>query len=698
MINYIIKHDLPGRIRLRVGQYALKKEKAYSLQAYISSLKQVDQCEVNCSSGSILIYYHCSKEEILAIVDQIDLDALKYDSKEIGNYEIQQREIKNHYFGEFGKLVAKRYLKKWFLPVSIRNILIAYDSLHFIYKGLQSLGNGKIDVPVLDATSISVSMLNNDFNTAGDIIFLLKVSGLLEDYTKKKTTLELKENLSVKIDQIWVEKDGSEILMPMEQVQLGDIVIIQTGTLVPIDGEIVKGNALINEASFTGEPLSKPVEAGDSVFAGTVIEEGKIYVSVRKLQSDSRINKIVDMIDTNEALKASIQANAEHLADSIVPFSFAAFFGMLLFTRNLTKASAVLMVDYSCAIKLSTSVAIISAMQEASKNEIIVKGGKFLETVANTDTIVFDKTGTLTNATPQVQKVIPFGNYIRDDVLMISACLEEHFPHSVARAITKQAEKEGIYHKRELHSEVKYIIAHGIASSIHGQDAIIGSDHFVFEDENIPLTPVVKAAIEELETEGANSFIYLAIGGELAGIISIYDPVKDEAIEVISKLKKQGIKNIVMLTGDGKNAAKHIAEVLGITEYHYNVLPEQKAAYIQKLKDEGKTVIMVGDGVNDTPALSVSDASISLQDSSDIARELADITLVSSSLKELNTLRDLSVASMNRIHANYRFIVGFNTMLIVLGIMGVLPPSTSALLHNASTFGLSAFTTRKLLK
>lgn len=468
------------------------------------------------------------------------------------------------------------------------------------------------------------------------------------------------------------------------------------GSMIPIDGEVVDGEAMINESSFTGEPLSKHVKKNDTVFAGTLVEEGKLFIRVRNLQNESRISNIVKMIDTNESLKASIQAKAEHLADSIVPFSFLGFFGVLALTRNVTRATSVLMVDYSCAIRLSTSIAVISAMLEASKRNVLVKGGKYLEAIKDADVIVFDKTGTLTNANPTVKKVVPLNGYTRDEVLRIAACLEEHFPHSVANAIVNQAKKEGLIHEEE-HAKVEYIIAHGIATSLYGKRAIIGSDHFVFEDEGIEKTDDMDDVIHSLESEGAGSLIYLAIDNQVAGIISIYDPLKVEAKQAIHNLKTLGMTKVVMLTGDCDSAAKAVAHELDLDDYRASVLPEDKAAYIQMLKDQGHTVIMVGDGINDTPALSTADVSISMQDSSDLARELADITLVSSNLNELVILKRLAMHLFDRIHANYRFIVAFNSSLIGLGALGLMSPNTTSLLHNGSTFAIAASSTRNYL-
>jgi len=527
-------------------------------------------------------------------------------------------------------------------------------------------------------------------------MLMLKISELLEDYTRQKVTLQLGDSLMSKFDKVWIYEDGQEQEIAMSDLKQGQVVIVQTGSMVPIDGEIVDGEAMVNESSFTGEPLSKRVTLNDTVYAGTLIEEGKIFVKVRNLQDDSRIAKIIDMIDTNESLKASIQSRAEHMADAIVPYSFLGFFGVWALTRNLTRATSLLLVDYSCAIRLSTSISVISAMQEASMHNVLVKGGKHLESMKDANVIVFDKTGTLTHAKPVVLDVVPLQDYTREEVLKIAACLEEHFPHSVANAIVHQAEVENLKHREE-HAEVKYVIAHGISTSLNGEDVIIGSSHFVFEDEGVEMTQEIKDLISSLESKGSSSLIYLAIAKKLAGIISIYDPLKPEAKEVVQELRDIGFDKVIMLTGDSPNCAKAIAKQLNLDDFRAGVLPEDKASYIESLKKEGNTVVMVGDGINDTPALSMADVSISLQDSSDIARELADITLVSNSLNDIVALRMISEGLFKRIHSQYRLIVGLNTSFIVLGALGLLTPQMLAMLHNGSTFLIASGSTRSLL-
>lgn len=700
MSSFTIAHDIPGRMRIRYGKNKFSRVQGEVLKKDLYAWPMMEEVEVNSVTGSVLMLYDKAQKSLL-LNKLKDLDIQYLQNADTSSIVVHSQSpeaiaMNREYMNRFFKIIGKRYLIKWFLPMGIGNAITIYKSIHFIKEGLASLFQCKINVPLLDATSIGVSLIQKNYTIAGNIMMLLNISDLLEDYTRKKTKLELSNSLSIQFDKVWILEDGVEQEIAMSKLQKGDVVISQMGSMIPIDGEVVDGEAMINESSFTGEPLSKHVKKNDTVFAGTLVEEGKLFIRVRNLQNESRISNIVKMIDTNESLKASIQAKAEHLADSIVPFSFLGFFGVLALTRNVTRATSVLMVDYSCAIRLSTSIAVISAMLEASKRNVLVKGGKYLEAIKDADVIVFDKTGTLTNANPTVKKVVPLNGYTRDEVLRIAACLEEHFPHSVANAIVNQAKKEGLIHEEE-HAKVEYIIAHGIATSLYGKRAIIGSDHFIFEDEGIPKTEELNETIGSLESEGAGSMIYLAINNQVCGIISIYDPIKDEAKQVIRNLKTLGITKVVMLTGDCDSAAKAVAHELDLDDYRASVLPEDKAAYIQMLKDHGHTVIMVGDGINDTPALSTADVSISMQDSSDLARELADVTLVSSNLNELVILRKLAVDLFERIHANYRFIVAFNSSLIGLGALGLMSPNTTSLLHNGSTFAIAASSTRNYL-
>lgn len=702
MARYQLVHDMPGRLRVRLGRYAFDHRTGQLLVPVLSSWPMVRQVEVNERTGSLLFYYDATrKEALLECLDALSLSQLDDTAyqgylDELASYEKRQKAIFRQYRGQLIR-VGLRYMMTKMLPLPLQYFLRCLSARHYLKKGMSSLLAGHLDVPVLDATSITLSLLSQNMQTAGHIMLLLSISALLEDYTRDKTTLSLTEKLSLQTEKVWVKDTTGRHQIASNQLQRGDIVIVSTGAMVPVDGEIISGEAMVNEASFTGEPLSKRVGGGQSVFAGTVVEEGEIEINTREIQQDSRIQQIISLIETNSQAKAAIQAKAEHLADAIVPYSFIGFLGTLFFTRSLSRAMSLLLVDYSCAIKLSTSVAMISAMQEASRHRILVKGGKYIEAMAQADVIVFDKTGTLTHACPHVQQVVGLGQYSREEVLSIAACLEEHFPHSMANAIVTRAASEGLIHE-ERHAKVEYIIAHGIASSLDGQRVVIGSSHFVFEDEKIPLTVEVKLAIDQLEREGASSLIYLAIGGQLAGIISIDDPLKQEARSTLVRLRQLGFKKIVMLTGDGRQAASHIASLLEVDDYRYEILPEDKAQYIQELKSQGHVVVMVGDGVNDTPALSSADVSISMQDSSAIARELADVTLLDGRLEEIAVFRSLALELMRRIHLNYAKIVTMNSALIFSGMAGWLPATTGALLHNTSTFVLTALATQPLLK
>ena len=696
MSNFKIVHEIDGRLRVRFGQYAFTNEQATILKSDFLKLEYVRYVEAHYKNGSLLLVFDENyKNEVFGYLKSYDLSTLQ--NREIPENCSQNLQVLDQSFKhELIKIFAKRYAVKLFLPNFVGKGIAIYKALAYFKAGIASLGNKRIDVPVLDATSIGVSLLRKEFNTASNIMLMLKISELLEDYTRQKVTLQLGDSLMNKFDKVWIYKDGQEQEIAMSDLKQGQTVIVQTGSMIPIDGEIVDGEAMVNESSFTGEPLSKRVTLNDTVYAGTLIEEGKIFVKVRNLQHESRIAKIIDMIDTNESLKASIQSKAEHMADAIVPYSFLGFFGVWAFTRNLTRATALLLVDYSCAIRLSTSISVISAMQEASMHNVLVKGGKHLESMKDANVIVFDKTGTLTHAKPVVLDVVPLQDYTREEVLKIAACLEEHFPHSVANAIVHQAEIENLKHREE-HAEVKYVIAHGISTSLKGEDVIIGSSHFVFEDEGVEMTQEIKDLISSLESKGSSSLIYLAISKKLAGIISIYDPLKPEAKEVIQELRDIGFDKVIMLTGDSPSCAKTIAKQLNLDDFRAGILPEDKASYIESLKKEGNTVVMVGDGINDTPALSMADVSISLQDSSDIARELADITLVSNSLNDIVALRMISEGLFKRIHSQYRLIVGLNTSFIVLGALGLLTPQMLAMLHNGSTFLIASGSTRSLL-
>ena len=594
-------------------------------------------------------------------------------------------------------MIFKRLMGRLFLPIPIKNALTIYRALGYVVGGLDSLTSFRVDVALLDGAAVTGSLLLKQYQPASSMMFLLSISDELEDYTLQKAKSTLKDSLALNIDTVWViGEDGEEKQCPVVDIDKGDKIKVHMGDVIPVDGKVIEGEGMVNEASMTGEPLAVHKRPGKTVHAGTVIEEGNLIVEVYSMNKETRLNKIIDLIENSEELKADTQSKAEKLADSIVPYSFIATALTYLITGNPTKALSVLMVDFSCAIKLTTPLSIISAMREASDNRMMIKGGKFLENYANADTIVFDKTGTLTNATPKVVDVIPMSKrYTRDEILTMAACIEEHFAHSIAAAIVKQAEKEGLKHEED-HSEVEYIVAHGIATEYDGKRAVIGSKHFLFDDEKVKITKTQEKKVNKAAKE--HSVVYLAIDGKLEGIICIDDPVREEAKYVIEELKSLGIENIVMLTGDSESGAKAASKALGITEYRSQVLPEDKSRIVEEFKDEGKTVIMVGDGINDSPALAAADVSVSMKNSSDIAREVADISLLSDDLYDLVTLRKLSTGMLDKINDNYHNIVLVNGSLLVLGVFGVISPSTSSMIHNLSTMLFGAMSTKSVLK
>ena len=678
-MKFQITYDKPKRIRFKCGSFAFDKSLENSIYELFISKDFVTSVDVHHQNGGILVQYKDGfRKDVINIVAKLNPKKLEI----VQTTEYQIKEIDNNFKNDLSKLVINRILLKALLPTPLVRIKTIFNSLEYISKGLKSLAKCKLNVDVLDGASISACLLQKNYKTAGTIMFLLSISGLLEDYTKARTRAVLTDSLAIKTEKVWLVTGQTDVLIPISELKVGDCIRVRTGSVIPVDGEIVNGEASIDEKSMTGEPLAVMKSTHATVFAGTVIEEGSIVIKVRELSSNTKISKIIELIDNSENLKASVQSKAETLADSIVPFSFLAFGLTWLITRNVTKAVSILMVDYSCAIKLSTPIAVISAIKEASDYDITVKGGKYLEEFSVADTIVFDKTGTLTNAEPKLEKVIPFGKYSEEEVLKISACLEEHFPHSVARAIVEGAKVRNINHEEE-HAEVNYIVAHGISTTLHGQKAIIGSRHFVVEDEHITISNEQQQKIDNLSE--ACSVIYLAIGDRLAGALCISDPPRLDAKDTISDLKLLGFNRVVMLTGDSSKTAEVISKQLGISEYHAQILPEDKHFYVEKLKEDNHHVVMVGDGINDAPALAVANVSVAMSDASDIAKETADITLRGSNLAELIRMRNLSVKLMQRIKTNYRFIVGFNSTLLALGFFGLISPSTSALLHNAST-------------
>ena len=687
-MKFKIVYDKPQRIRFRCGAYAFDKEYEGAIYNLVTASPYVNSAQVSSANGGILVNYtKGSRSKIIDLVRAINVKTLK---KNEPSAEFGIQKIDSDFHDNLFTLVAKHYLSKMFLPAPIRTAITLYRSAKYIKKALKTLWNGKLTVDVLDGASVVACLCQRKFKTAATVMFMLRISGLLEEYTHARTKAVLTDSLAIKTDRVWLVTDDGDVLIPIEDLRVDDKIRVQTGKVIPVDGVVADG-----EATMTGEPLPVLKREGISVYAGTVIEEGSIVVTVRQLASNTKISRIIELIGNSEELKAGVQSRAETLADRIVPFSFIGFFATLIFTKNITRAVSLLMVDYSCAIKLSTPIAVISAVKEAADNDITIKGGKYLEAFANADTIVFDKTGTLTNAEPVLEKVVAFGDYTEDEVLRISACLEEHFPHSVANAVVIGAEKRGISHSEE-HTEVEYVVAHGIATTLHGKRAIIGSKHFVVEDENVTVTKEQQNIIDE--KSGSCSVLYLAIGGELAGALCISDPPRKEAKQAIDMLKKQGIKNVVMLTGDSYRAAKATAAMLGITDYKCQVLPEDKHRYVEEMKQNGQKVIMVGDGINDTPALAAANVSVAMNDASDIARETADITIKGSDLRALVRVRKLSKDLMKRINKNYRFIIAFNSALLLSGFMGVIQPSVSAFLHNASTMMICAKSMTPLTK
>ncbi|MCL2201902.1 MAG: heavy metal translocating P-type ATPase [Oscillospiraceae bacterium] len=687
-MKYKIIYDEPGRLRVRMGKYAFTNEQGYGIEAHITAHEASLQVEATAVNGGLLVNYKPGhREDIIALIEGLSRDNLPVSKAQSVNYK---RELDDSFARALAYRVCRHYLKK-LLPMPVRIFLTLLDATRFWKQGIVALTERKLNVDVLDASAILVTIAQGHYAAASSIMTLLRISELLEDYTKKKARQTLTQSLALNIDCVWVVQDGTSVYVPVSQVKVGDTAVVYSGTIIPLDGEVLSGEALVNESSMTGEPHGVRRGAGDSVFAGTVVEEGNIEFRVRTLAENSRISNIVSLIDNSENLKASIQGKAENLADKIVPFSFIASAITLLLTRSITRATTVLTVDYSCAIKLTTPISIISAMQTAANQHILIKGGKFLEAFANADTIVFDKTGTLTNACPNVAKVIPFGRRKRETVLKMAACLEEHFPHSVAKAVVRQAEIEKLGHREE-HAEPEYIVAHGISSKVKDKRVLIGSWHFITEDEGVTVTDEQMAVIKS-EGEGYSS-IYLAVDGKLAGMLCIDDPVRSEAREVLDKLRSSGIEHIIMLTGDSAPAAKIACAKLGITEYYAGVLPEGKADIIRALKDEGRTVIMVGDGINDSPALAQADVSVAMMDGSDIAKEVADISLMAENLDGLVTLRNLSQNVFAQINSNFSAIVAFNTALLLLGAGGLIQPTTSAALHNTSTMLLCGLSMR----
>ena len=690
-MKFIIKHDIRGRLRIQMVQSRMSYEEADTLLYYIENLSGVTSAKVFERTCDASISYKGDRETLLQA-----LRIFQYQTTDVPADLLAHsgRELNSTYQEKLVQKVVLRAGSKLFLPYPIRAAYAAFKSLHYIWKGLRCLAGRKLEVEVLDATAIGVSVLRADFDTASSIMFLLGIGELLEEWTHKKSVDDLARSMSLNISKVWLKKDDQEILVSSKDIKPGDEVIVRMGNVIPFDGIVCEGEATVNQASLTGE--SEPVrkDRGTYVYAGTVLEEGELTIQVKAISGSTRFEKIVTMIEDSEKLKSGVESKAESLADRLVPYTLGGTVLTWLLTRNATKALAVLMVDFSCALKLAMPISVLSAIREAQSHHITVKGGKFLEAVSAADTIVFDKTGTLTKAKPTVVDVVAFDHHSKDELLRIAACLEEHFPHSMAKAVVLAAKNRQLDHE-EMHSKVNYIVAHGISTSIDDHKVIIGSHHFVFEDEGCVIPEDQMKKFQNLPTE--YSHLYMAIDNQLAAVICIEDPLRPEAADAVRALKAAGIRHVVMMTGDSERTAAAIAKRVGVDEYYAEVLPEDKANYIEKCKARGSKVIMVGDGINDSPALSAADAGVAISDGAEIAREIADITVAADDLYQLVILKNLSNLLMKRIHRNYRTIVGFNTGLIGLGVTGILQPTTSALLHNTSTLLISLNNMKPLL-
>lgn len=690
-MRFVIKHEIKGRIRIHVMQNRMTYEQADILQYYLSTQKFVTSVKVQERVQDATICYVGSRE------DMIDtLRRFQYEDVEVPEVFLKNsgRELNQLYWDKLVNKVVLHIGSKVFLPYPLKAGIAAIKSVKYLWKGITTLAKGKIEVPVLDATAIGVSLFRNDINTAGSVMFLLGIGEILEEWTHKKSVDDLARSMSLNVSKVWLCNGQQEILVPATEIKESDLVRVHMGNVIPFDGTVISGEAMVNQASLTGESMPVRKCKDGFVYTGTVVEEGELTIRVKEVNGSSRFEKIVTMIEESEKLKSSLEGKAEHLADKLVPYTLAGTGLTYLFTRNVTKALSILMVDFSCALKLAMPISVLSAIREASVYNVTVKGGKYLEAMAEADTIVFDKTGTLTKAQPTVVQVVSFNGEEPDELLRIAACLEEHFPHSMAKAVVDAAKEKNLIHE-ELHSKVEYIVAHGISSMINHKKVVIGSYHFVFEDENCRIPKEYQERFEELP--GEYSHLYLAIENELAAVICIEDPLREEAAAVVNSLKKAGISKVVMMTGDSERTAKAIAERVGVDEYYAEVLPEDKAGFVEREKAKGRKVIMIGDGINDSPALSAADVGIAISDGAEIAREIADVTIGADDLYEIVTLKAISNALMKRIHKNYRTIVGFNAGLIVLGVAGVIPPTTSALLHNTSTLVISLKSMENLL-
>ena len=678
-----ILHESRGRMRVHVHAVRMTLHRADVLEAYLNHQDSIHHATVYERTGDVVLTYTGSRKEAIALLAGYKFDNAELDVLVTSN---DSRKINREYQDKMFTLVAGHYARKLFLPAPIAAAYTIWRSIAFVWKGIRCLLQRKLEVEVLDALSISASILRSDFNTASSVMFLLNLGSLLEEWTRKKSLDDLARSMALNVDKVWVRSQGTEVLLPLTKVQPGDEIVVRSGNMVPLDGTVIEGEAMINQAALTGESMPVRKIEGATVYAGTVVEEGECVFLAKAAGGSNRYDKIVAMIEESEKLKSSTENRALELADKLVPWCLAGTVVTYALTRNITRAISILMVDFSCALKLSMPLAVLSAMRECGTAHITVKGGKYLEALAKADTIVFDKTGTLTRATPQVVDVVPFSQSEKDDVLRLAACLEEHFPHSMANAVVRAAKERNLAHE-EVHSEVEYIVAHGIASRVSGERVVIGSYHFVFEDEHCIIPADEQEKFDSLAPE--YSHLYMAVSGQLVGVICIADPLRPEAASVLHQLHKLGIRNTVMMTGDSYRTAEAIAKQVGVDQFYAEVLPEDKANFVQKEKAAGHTVVMIGDGINDSPALSAADIGIAINSGAAIAREIADVTIKADSLEELVFLKTVANALQHRVSANYRFVLSFNSTLILLGALGILQPAASAMLHNLSTLGIS---------
>lgn len=690
-MKFIIKHEIPGRIRVHMVQPKMTFEEADILLYYLVNLENVTKAKVYERTQDAVIYYEKERREIIKALQKFGYDRGTVPE---GLTEHSGRQMNAEYQEKLLMKVVMRFGGKFLIPAPVRAVWTGVRSLKYLQQGIVSLKKGRLEVAALDATAIGVSILRRDMNTASSIMFLLGIGELLEEWTHKKSVGDLARDMSLNVGKIWLLREEQEILVPAKQIEPEDLVVVRMGNVIPFDGVVSCGEAMVNQASMTGEAVPVKKTAESYVYAGTGVEEGELIICVKAVSKATRFEKIVTMIEESEKLKSNLESHAEHLADQLVPYTLAGTILTWLLTKNVTKALAVLMVDFSCALKLAIPISVLSAIREAGAHNITVKGGKYMEAAANATTIVFDKTGTLTEARPTVRKVVSFCEQSEDELLRMAACLEEHFPHSMAKAVVEAARKRGLEHE-EMHSKVNYIVAHGISSTIEGKRVVIGSHHFVFEDEKCSVREPWIRQFETLPEEC--SLLYLAIEHELAAVVCIEDPLRKEAADVVRALKATGLEKVVMMTGDSEKTAASVARRVGVDAYYSEVLPEDKAKFVEQERASGRTVIMIGDGINDSPALSAANVGIAIRDGAQIAQEIADITISAENLWEIVILRRLSEALMRRIQKNYRSIVGINATLILLGVTGILQPTTSALLHNMSTLTISLTNMKNLL-